>query len=497
MLDEADRLLEMGFADEVSLLYNVCVNTIRISISIRYLSPCSGVQIKEIVRMSPTKRQTLLFSATMTDEVKDLVALSLRHPVRLAADAAAASPASLRQEVVRFKGSAAYKKEATLMALAARSLASTGRCIVFFSTKQRAHRAKILFGLAGLPNAAELHGDMTQAARLEGLERFRKGEVAFLLATDVAARGLDILGVETVINYDCPRNLASYLHRVGRTARAGSKGLAITFTEDSDRALLKELVKKGGVELAQRLVPSPAVASWHDKIERMEGQIEYVLGEERDEKELRKAEMEAQKASNMIEHETEIYSRPARTWFQSEQQKKDVAAAAKEATFNPRAGVLDDSVQKKIDKNTAKSARRMERKIATGKEEAEKARHGNSLMDQTMDTTRRVKAVKAREAALRQDGMPAGKASKIAAAIVSGIKKKAKKGKKAADNLFSGDGGVEKTKKPSGTARVYAGGAQSGKVRVPERLAGKALKKVQRGGKSKASFKSKARHKRR
>lgn len=106
----------------------------------------------------------------------------------------------------------ASKKEATLLALGARTF-NTGRTIVFFSTKQRAHRAKILFGLAGLPPAAELHGDMTQAARLESLEAFRKGEAAFLLATDVAARGLDILGVETVINFDCPSQLATYLHR--------------------------------------------------------------------------------------------------------------------------------------------------------------------------------------------------------------------------------------------------------------------------------------------
>ena len=154
-------------------------------------------------------------------------------------------------------------------------------------------------------------------------------------------------------------------------------------------------------------------------------------------------------------------------------------------------------MQKKIDKNTAKSARRMDRKIATGKEEAEKARNGNSLMDQTLDTTRRVKAVKAREAALRQEGMPASKAGRIAAAMVSGVKK-AKKGKKAAGDLFSGDGVNEKSKtSSSGPARVYAGGARSGKPRAPEKMDGKALKRMQRGGKSKSSFKSKARHKRR
>jgi ATP-dependent RNA helicase DDX27 len=450
VVDEADRLLEMGFAEE----------------------------IKEIVRMSPTKRQTLLFSATMTEEVNALVALSLRHPVRLAADAAAASPASLRQEVVRLKGSGTMKKEATLLALVSRSFASSGRCIIFFSTKQRAHRAKILFGFAGLPTAAELHGDMTQAARLESLERFRQGEVAFLLATDVAARGLDILGVEVVINYDCPKNLASYLHRVGRTARAGSNGLAVVFAEDGDRNLLKEVVKKGGVDLQQRVVPAPAIASWYEKISGMESQVGDVLGEEREEKELRRAEMEAQKAENMIEHETEIYSRPARTWFQSGKEKKDIAAQAKDSMLNV-------SIQKKIDKNAAKSARRMERKIATSKEEATEKQHASTGVKSGM-----VRALKAREAALREEGIPASRASRIAASMVAGPKKQAVVAKsKGAGGLFAGDGVKESNGGGAGT-RVYAGGARSGKARPSTEL-GKSMHK------KKNKSKGKSRHKRR
>jgi len=465
VLDEADRLLEMGFAEE----------------------------IKEIIRMSPTKRQTLLFSATMTVEVNALVALSLRHPVRLAADAAAASPASLRQEVVRLKGSgAAMKKEATLLALISRSFSSSGRCIIFFSTKQRAHRAKILFGLTGLPSAAELHGDMTQGARFESLERFRKGEVAFLLATDVAARGLDILGVEVVINYDCPKNLASYLHRVGRTARAGFNGSAVVVAEDGDRNLLKEVVKKGGVDLQQRVVPAPAIADWYEKISALEGQVGDILGEEREEKDLRRAEMEAQKAANMIEHETEIYSRPARTWFQSEKEKRNVAARAKGA-------ILNESIQNKIDKNAAKSARRMERKIAASKEElaagSEKQQAGVKV------NAGMVRALKAREAALREEGIPASRASKIAASTIAGTKKiQSAKNKqvdnksKGAEGLFAGDGVKESSKPSSSGTRVYAGGAWSGKARPPKQLAKAAQGKGKKG--KNGGFKSKSRHKR-
>ena len=167
VLDEADRLLDAGFRDE----------------------------ILQVVRATPRARQTLLFSATLTAGVNELASLSLRKPVRLAADADGAAPATLAHEVVRLRGAAGEAdREAVLLALASRSLAR-GRAIVFFKTKAAAHRAAMLFGLARLPPAAELHGAMTQAARLGALEAFRTGEASFLLATDVAARGLDILGV--------------------------------------------------------------------------------------------------------------------------------------------------------------------------------------------------------------------------------------------------------------------------------------------------------------
>ena len=95
------------------------------------------------------------------------------------------------------------------------------------------------------PQAGRLsRSHVLQAARLEALERFRTGEAKFLLATDVAARGLDILGVDTVVNFDCPPSVDTYLHRIGRTARAGEGGLSITFVEDGDRAVVKGVVKK-------------------------------------------------------------------------------------------------------------------------------------------------------------------------------------------------------------------------------------------------------------
>ena len=227
VLDEADRLLEMGFRDEVRCFFVVvvlsfcccCVQEGAVLLGRRHppqtlplntlpsrkkkQPPKKQKKVAELVRLAPRRRQTLLFSATFSDEVQRLASLSLRSPVRLAADAVAAAPALLRQQVVRLKGAAAgASKEAALLSLCARSFAS-GRCIVFCKTKQRAHRLKLLFGLCKLPPASELHGDMSQAARLEALEAFRTGAAAFLLATDVAARGLDILGVQVCFIFLC------------------------------------------------------------------------------------------------------------------------------------------------------------------------------------------------------------------------------------------------------------------------------------------------------
>lgn len=298
ILDEADRLLELGFSAE----------------------------IHELVRMCPKKRQTMLFSATMTEEVDDLIKLSLSKPLRLSADPSAKRPATLTEEVVRVRRMREANQEAVLLAMCSKTF--TSKVIIFSGTKQAAHRLRIIFGLAGM-KAAELHGNLTQAQRLEALEQFRKQEVDFLVATDVAARGLDIIGVQTVINFACPRDLTSYVHRVGRTARAGREGSAVTFVTDNDRSLLKAIAKRAGSKLKSRIVAEQSIHKWSQVIEQMEDQISEVLQEERAERALRKAEMEATKAENMIAHKDEIFSRPKRTWFVTEKEKKLSAKEAK------------------------------------------------------------------------------------------------------------------------------------------------------------------------
>ncbi|KAJ6998834.1 hypothetical protein NC653_014861 [Populus alba x Populus x berolinensis] len=298
ILDEADRLLELGF----------------------------NAEIQELVRLCPKRRQTMLFSATMTEEVDELIKLSLTKPLRLSADPSAKRPAALTEEVLRLRRMREVNQEAVLLALCSKTF--TSKAIIFSGTKQAAHRLKILFGLAGF-KAAELHGNLTQAQRLDALELFRKQEVDFLIATDVAARGLDIIGVQTVINYACPRDLTSYIHRVGRTARAGREGYAVTFVTDNDRSLLKAIAKRAGSKLRSRIVAEQSIIKWSKIIENMENQVADVLQQEREERAIRKAEMEATKAENMIAHKEEIFSRPKRTWFVTEREKMLAAKAAK------------------------------------------------------------------------------------------------------------------------------------------------------------------------
>ena len=479
VLDEADRLLEMGFKDE----------------------------IHEIVKLAPTQRQTLLFSATMTEQVKDLIDLSLRHPVRLAADESAAAPKALTQEVLRLKGKTSLKKEATLLALVSRSFKDSGRVIIFFSTKQKAHRAKILFGLADLPLAVELHGDMTQAARLQSLEDFRTGKAGFLLATDVAARGLDILGVETVINFDAPRNLTSYLHRVGRTARAGTSGRSITFVEDGDRTLVKEVVKKGKIDLLSRKVAPVAINNWQTKIEGLEKDVIQIHIAEREEKELRKAEQEALKLQNMIHHRDEIYARPARTWFQSQREKDNVKLVAKKAALGIMSegdGVMNGANSKtsKEAKAFAKSQKRLEKKQAAREADQREQRSGRSraLDEETGGMAKKVRFLKAKEQALRESGVSSSMAGRMAAASLAGAKKgKSKRKRELFDDGSGAGGGASGTggSSASGASKVYVGGAPTGRPTNSQVKSRVETNRLKRGGKSKASFKSKAKHKRR
>ena len=211
VLDEVDRLLELGFQED----------------------------LEELLKYCPKKRQTLLFSATMTPKVEDLAKLSLMRPIRVKVNTSATQIAPrLIQEFVKVKS----KDEKEAMVLSVISRGYGVRTIVFFEMKKDAHRFLTILKLCGL-RACELHGDISQTLRYLSLQQFTEGAVDIMVATDVAARGLDIPGVRTVINTDMPRNVSTYIHRVGRTARAGSGGRAITFVTDERRKVMKEVLK--------------------------------------------------------------------------------------------------------------------------------------------------------------------------------------------------------------------------------------------------------------
>ncbi|KAG4306229.1 hypothetical protein PORY_000217 [Pneumocystis oryctolagi] len=294
VIDEADRILEEGFQEELD----------------------------EIIKICPKSRQTILFSATMTDKVDRLVKLSLNKPVRLFIDQKNSTVKSLVQEFIRIKSHKEHFRTAVLLYLCSDVLKT--KTIIFFRNKSFVHKIRIIFGLLHL-NARELHGNLSQEQRIESLEFFRQGKTNFLLATDLASRGLDIKGVKYVINYETPQSFDTYLHRVGRTARAGCHGIAITLVGEDDRKIVKmatKMARKHGNILRNRTVPFDVINAYNIKLQNLENAVQNVLKEEKEEKELLKAEMELQKSQNLVKHEKEIKSRLPRTWFLSKNKKK-------------------------------------------------------------------------------------------------------------------------------------------------------------------------------
>jgi ATP-dependent RNA helicase RhlE len=209
VLDEADRMLDMGFIRDV----------------------------KKIVAALPKKRQTLLFSATMPDEIGDLAGSLLNDPVRVEVTPVSSTVERIDQRVYFV---AAGDKRALLTEM----LQDTGmtRTLVFTRTKHGANRVAEQLERASV-RAEVIHANKSQSARQRALENFRAGRARVLVATDIAARGIDIDGISHVVNFDLPEVPESYVHRIGRTARAGAEGTALSLCSAEERHYLKSIEK--------------------------------------------------------------------------------------------------------------------------------------------------------------------------------------------------------------------------------------------------------------
>jgi len=207
VLDEADRMLDMGFIHD----------------------------IRRIVGRLPAGRQTLLFSATMPREIAELARSMLRNPARVEVVPAATTADRLEQRII-------HVHRAGKPALLAEILRAEPieRALVFTRTKHGADKVVRTLANSGLA-AAAIHGNKSQNQRERVLAAFRNGTVRTLIATDIAARGIDVEGISHVVNYDLPNIPESYVHRIGRTARAGADGIAISFCDAEEQPFLRDI----------------------------------------------------------------------------------------------------------------------------------------------------------------------------------------------------------------------------------------------------------------
>ncbi|MFM1873175.1 MAG: hypothetical protein RL398_2597 [Planctomycetota bacterium] len=209
VLDEADRMLDMGFLPDV----------------------------KRILARVPEKRHSLLFSATMPDDITALAKKFLRDPLRVEVTPPAATADRIEQSVIFVQKS--KKRDALAQLLEDPAFVRT---LVFTRTKHGADRVARHLDKAGI-EAHAIHGDKSQGARERALESFRAGKCHVLVATDIAARGIDVKDITHVVNFDLPNVSESYVHRIGRTARAGRDGIAISFCDETEHEYLRDIEK--------------------------------------------------------------------------------------------------------------------------------------------------------------------------------------------------------------------------------------------------------------
>ncbi|MEZ0299923.1 MAG: DEAD/DEAH box helicase, partial [Candidatus Methylacidiphilales bacterium] len=207
VLDEADRMLDLGFVTDV----------------------------RKVLSMLPPKRQSLLFSATMPPTIQELAKGFLNNPVRVEVTPVSSTAERIEQRLCYVDRDDKHK-------LLVHTLTEhpEGLVLVFVRMKHSANRLVDNLERDGI-RADAIHGNKSQAARERALQGFRTGRTRVLVATDIAARGIDVKGISLVVNFDLPEEPESYVHRIGRTARAGAEGLAISFCDRSERGLIRTI----------------------------------------------------------------------------------------------------------------------------------------------------------------------------------------------------------------------------------------------------------------
>jgi ATP-dependent RNA helicase RhlE len=217
VLDEADRMLDMGFIHD----------------------------IKRLLPKLPKEKQTLLFSATMPDTIISLTNSLLKQPVKISITPKSSTVDAIEQTVYFVE-----KKEKSKLLISILHKTQGQSVLVFSRTKHNADRIVRVLGKAGIGSQA-IHGNKSQNARQSALENFKSGKIRVMIATDIAARGIDINELPLVINYDLPDVPETYVHRIGRTGRAGNSGTALSFCSQEERKLVNDIQKLTGKKLSR------------------------------------------------------------------------------------------------------------------------------------------------------------------------------------------------------------------------------------------------------
>jgi ATP-dependent RNA helicase DeaD len=247
VLDEADEMLSMGFIDDV----------------------------KKILKQAPADRQTTCFSATMPRPIRELIAKFLRSPVTVTVEQPKATPSRIEQRV--YMVPRGWSKPKALQPIL--ELEDPEAALIFVRTRRAAAELTSQLQAAG-HSVDEYHGDLSQSQRERLLSRFRSGQVRWVVATDIAARGLDVDHLTHVINYDLPDQVESYIHRIGRTGRAGKTGIAISLIQSFDRRKLNLIERKVRQTLDVTRIPTRSQIEGR-RLEKLQDQLREALAGER------------------------------------------------------------------------------------------------------------------------------------------------------------------------------------------------------------------------